>query len=111
MITPQSFPAHGPIGSTGITYAAPLSADRVPLGSLLHVKNASASAITVTVSTAADVLETGGTYPPVVVSVPAAGDRVIPITLNAYLPGDGTTNASVSFSSITSVTVAAIANF
>lgn len=111
MITPQTFVNHGTIGATGITYATPLTADRVPLGSLLHVKNGSASPITVTISTAADVLETGGTYPNVVVTVAAGADSVIPITLNAYLPADGTLNANVSFSAVTSVTVAAIARF
>lgn len=107
MITPQIFPKNG----ASIVYAQPLSADRVPVGSLLHVKNGSGSSITVTITTSGAVLETGDAYPNHTVTIAAAGDACIPITLNAYLPTDGTNNANVAFSAITSVTAAAIARF
>jgi hypothetical protein len=107
MITPQSFPKAG----AAITYAAPLSADRVPVGSLLFVKNGSGASINVTITTSGAVLETGDAYPNHVVAVGAGAELVIPITLNAYFPTDGTNNANVAFSATASVTVAAISRF
>jgi hypothetical protein len=107
LITPQTFPVNG----AALAYAAPLSADRVPVPSLLHVKNGSAAAITVTISTSGAKLETGDAYPSKVITVNAGADAMIPVTLGSYMPTDGTTNANVSFSAVASVTAAAIARF
>lgn len=71
----------------------------------LHVKNGGASPITVTVATPAQV---GGLdLADVAVSVPNAGERMIgPFQTNLFNASTGKT--SISYSGVTSVTVAAI---
>lgn len=101
-INAQSVPADE-VG-TPPTFAAPLATDTVPIGSILVVKNASASAVTVTLATPGN-LPTGDAYPDKTVSVPASGERWIPV-YRLYTNANGV--CDVTFSSVTSVTAAAL---
>ena len=72
----------------------------------LHVKNGGASPITVTVVTPATVNSIA--IADVAVSVPAAGERMIGPFIPTNLFNDSTGVASITYSAVTSVTVAAI---
>ena len=98
------------LSGTAPTFAAPSLSDTVPLGSCLVVKNASAGSITVTIATTGT-LETGDDYPDKAYTVPAGQERWIPVNLPSYRPANGSSAAAVTFSSVTSVTAAAIAQF
>ena len=100
-ITAQSVPVDA---GTPPTYAAPLATDTVPVGSVLIVKNGGASAVTVTLATPGK-LPTGDDYPDKVVSVPAGAERWIPV-YQLYTNANGV--CDVTFSTVTSVTAAAI---
>lgn len=93
----------------GATYSAAVASTTVTCGetTFLHVKNAAGSPMTVTLTSTAKVR--GQTAADVVVSVPATtGDRMIgPISKELFAgAADGT--CAVTYSSTTSVTVAAI---
>ena len=91
--------------ATAPSYAAPTLSDTAPVGSVLIVKNGSASSITVTLSSP-KVLETGDAYPSKVITVAAAGEAWIPV-LKVY--GNTSTQlATVTYSAITTVTAAVI---
>lgn len=98
------------VAGTAPTFSAPTLSDTVPMGSLLVVKNGSASSITVTIATVGN-LPTGDDYPDKVYTVAASGERWILVKEEAYRKADGSGNAGVTFSAITSVTAAAIAPF
>ena len=100
-INAQSVPVDA---GTPPTFAAPLATDTVPVGCVLIVKNASASSVTVTLATPGK-LPTGDDYPDKAVSVPASSERWIPV-YQLYMNGNGV--CDVTFSSVTSVTAAAI---
>lgn len=94
----------------GPTYvAANAGGDKVVPGptTFLHAKNASGGALTVTVASVTPCNQ-GSTHN-LVVSVPAGGDRMIgPITPDRFAAvADGL--AAVTYSGVTSLTVAAIA--
>lgn len=86
------------------TFATPSASDTVDVGAILIVKNASGASITATMVTPNN-LPTGDAYPDKAYSVPAAGERWIPI-LPDYRNGAGV--AAVTFSTTASVTAAAI---
>lgn len=93
------------IAGTAPTYTAPATTETVEIGMILIVKNASASVVTVTLTTPGN-LPTGDAYPDKVYSVPATtGERWIPI-LPDYRQPSGL--ASVTFSAVASVTAAAV---
>lgn len=93
------------LDGTGPTYAAPSTSDTAAVGTVLIVKNGSGSPITVTLSSP-KVLETGDAYPSKVHTVAAGGEKWIPV-LKVY--GDSVTQlATVTFSSVTSVTAAVV---
>ena len=94
----------GTLAGTAPTFAAPLSADTVEVGTLLIVKNASGASINVTLDTPGN-LGTGDAYPDKVYAVPAAGERWIPVLADYRQP---TGLANVAFSATASVTAAAI---
>lgn len=73
----------------------------------LHVRNGGGSAITVTIATPGTVLGDLAVAD-VSVSVPAGGERMIGPLPYAHFADPATGNASISYSSVTSVTVAAI---
>ncbi len=100
-IASQSTPV---IAGTAPTFAAPLSADTVEVGTILIVKNASGASINVTLDTPGN-LGTGDAYPDKVYAVAAAGEKWIPI-LTDYRQATGLAN--VAFSATASVTVAAL---
>lgn len=77
----------------------------------LHVKNASGSAINVTIAPYVASVNVAGvgavTVPSIVVTVPATtGDRMIGPFAQTYTDANG--NVNVTYSAVTSVTVAAI---
>lgn len=80
------------------------------MGSLLVVKNGAAASITVTIATTGS-LPTGDDYPDKAYTVAASGERWIPVNQEAYRNTDGSGTATVTFSSVASVTAAAIARF
>jgi hypothetical protein len=91
--------------AVGPTYAAPTASDTAPVGTVLVVKNGSAAAITVTLSSP-KTLETGDAYPSKVITVAAAGESWIPV-LKVY--GDPVTQlATITYSAVASVTAAVI---
>ena len=101
-----------PVNPSGLgpTYvAASAGGDKVAPGPtvFLHAKNASGGAITVTVNS--QTLCNQGFDHDLVVSVPAGADRMIgPLTADRYAaPADGL--VSITYSGVTSLTVAAIA--
>lgn len=72
----------------------------------LHVKNASAGSLTVTV-VATKVPATDMTVTNLSVAVPAGGERMIgPITAPEFV--DATGNAQITYSGVTSLTIAAL---
>lgn len=73
--------------------------------SFLHVRNGSGAAITVTVVVPGNT-EFGVAQPDPTVSVPAGGDRLIAIRPGLVDPATGT--AGVTYSAVTSVTVAVV---
>lgn len=90
---------------TAPTFAAPVASDTAPVGTVLIVKNGSASSINVTLATPGT-LATGDDYPDKVYAVAAGAERWIPV-LGLYR--DPVTNlAAVTFSAVTSVTAAAL---
>src|SRR5213595_315923 len=94
------------LAATAPTYAAPTTSDTAAVGTVLIVKNGSGSPITVTLASP-KTLDTGDAYPSHVVTVGAGGEAWIPV-LKVY--GDPTTQlATVTYSSITSVTAAVVA--
>jgi hypothetical protein len=93
------------LAGTPPTFAAPASSDTVTLGSVLIVKNGSASAVTVTLATPGN-LPTGDAYPDKAYTVAAGAEAWIPVLADYLDPN--TLRAGVSFSSTASVTVAAI---
>lgn len=102
MISTQTLPS---LAGTAPTYAAPATSDTAEIGTILIVKNASASAVTVTLVTPGT-LPTGDAYPDKTYSVPATtGERWIPV-LPDYRNASGL--ADITFSAVTSVTAAAI---
>jgi hypothetical protein len=89
--------------------AASAGGDTMAVGEdvALYVKNASGAPVTVTIASPG-VCNQGGNHP-LVVSVPAAGERLIGPLTPAYRFGDPVTGlVSITYSSATSVTVAAI---
>lgn len=83
--------------------------DKIPLGAsnvFLHVKNGGASPITVTITTQSNQVK-GLTLPDRTVSVAASADKMIG-PIDATLHADINQQASVGYSSATSVTVAAL---
>ena len=98
------------LSGTAPTFAAPSLSDTVPLGSCLVVKNASAGSITVTIATTGT-LDTGDDFPDKAYTVAAGAEKWIPTNVPSYRPANGASVASVTFSSVTSVTAAAIAQF
>lgn len=92
-----------------ITYAAASAGgDKVSPASnvYLAVRNASAGAITVTLD-ATGLVFNGQGVPDTTVSVPASGDVLIPVTPEYSAASDGL--AAITYSAVTSVTVAALA--
>lgn len=105
-LTPQTIT---PAGLSANYSAASAGGDKIQLAGaniFLHVKNGSASAITVTITTQANQYK-GLTVPDRTVSVPASGDKMIG-PIDPALHGDINQQASISYSATTSVTVAAI---
>ena len=98
------------IAGTAPTFAAPTLTDTAPMGSLLVVKNGSGASITVTIATVGT-LPTGDDYPDKAYTVAAGAERWIPVKEEAYRKADGSGNAGLTFSSVTSVTAAVIAPF
>jgi hypothetical protein len=98
------------VAGTAPTFSTPSASDTVPIRACLVVKNASAGSITVTLVTA-DNLETGDAYPDKAYTVAAGAECWIPTNLSAYRPASGSGLVPVTFSSVTSVTAAAIAQF
>lgn len=105
LLTPQA------IALSGLTpnYSAAAASTTIPCGDrvFLHVKNAAGSSMTVTLTSTAKVA--GQAAADVVVTVPAtSGDKMIgPISRELLAsPTDG--NCAVTYSSTTSVTVAAL---
>lgn len=98
------------LAGTAPTFAAPTASDTAPMGTLLVVKNGSASSITVTIATVGN-LPTGDDYPDKAYTVPAGAERWIPVTQEAYRKTDGSGNAAVTFSATASVTAAVIDRF
>lgn len=95
-------------GGLGVTYAAADAAgDRVPAGDdlFLHVRNASAAAITVTVDSVRPC--SYGFDHDLAVTVPAGGDRMVgPLPAGRFAGDDGL--VAVTYSAAASVTVAAV---
>ena len=91
-------------------YAAATSGgDKVSLAAtnvFLHVKNGSASSTTVTITTQSTSYK-GLTVPDRTVTVPASGDKMIG-PLDPALHADINQQASISYSSATSLTIAAL---
>ena len=89
--------------------SASAGGDKIPLGAantFLHVKNGGASPITVTITTQANTYK-GLTVPDRTVTVAASADKFIG-PIDASLHADINQQASVAYSSATSVTVAAL---
>lgn len=108
LLTPQ------PVTVTGLNpsySAASGGGDTVRPGDkvFLHVKNGSGSAVTVTIVQAKP-CNMSGSSPTHdrVVSVPASGERMIPTGPPAQFASQSTGLASITYSSATSVTVAAV---
>lgn len=83
--------------------------DKVPLGAgniFLHVKNGSASSITVTITTQSNTYK-GLTVPDRTVTIGASADKMIG-PIDATLHADINQQASVGYSAAASVTVAAL---
>lgn len=99
------------IGSTGLApaYATPNTTENIVQNDrlILHVKNASGGAITVTI-TDPGLTPSGSAATNPVVSVPAAGERMI--FLNPNLTNPATGLIVVTFSSTASVTAALLRN-
>ena len=91
------------LAGTAPTFATPLSADTVEVGTILIVKNGGGASINVTLETPGN-LGTGDAYPDKVYAVPAAGERWIPVLADYRQP---TGLANVAFSATASVTAAA----
>jgi hypothetical protein len=88
------------------TFAAPSLSDTVRVGSTLVVKNDSVGSINVTLVVPGN-LETGVGYPDKVYAVGAGDEAWIPV-LAVYGQDDSPGVADVTFSAVTSVTVASI---
>lgn len=99
-----------PAGLAANYTAANVDGHSVATSDIVHVRNAAASAITVTIQTPATVA--GLAVADQTVSVPAGGDRFIGgFRADAYAQPSGTDAGLVwvDFSAVTSVTVAALA--
>jgi hypothetical protein len=92
------------LAGTSPTFTTPATYETVEIGMMLIVKNGSGASINVTMVTP-DLLPTGDAYPDKVYAVAAGAERWIPV-LNDYRQAGGL--ATVTFSAVTSVTVAAI---
>ena len=90
---------------TAPTYAAPALSDTAAVGTVLIVKNGSASSITVTLASP-KTLETGDAYPSKVITVAAGAEAWIPVLKVCANPS--TQLATVTYSAVTSVTAAVI---
>ena len=105
LLTVQTINANGLNPTYG---AASAGGDKVPLNAantFLHVKNGSASSVTVTITTQSNQVD-GLTLPDRTVTIPASGERMIgPLTQARY--GDINQQASVAYSAVTTVTVGA----
>lgn len=97
----QSVPV---IAGTPPTFAVPSSSDTVEINTVLIVKNASASSITVTMVTPGT-LNTGDAYPDKVYTVAAGAERWIPVLPDYQAPGG---LASVTFSATSGISAAAV---
>ena len=76
----------------------------------LHVKNGSGGALTVTIA-ATKVVIPNEQLPNVVVSVPAGGEaRIGPFPYDVFAATDGSGLADVTYSGVTSLTIAVIQN-
>lgn len=100
-IATQTLPS---IAGTPPAFAAPAVADTVEIGTILIVKNGGGASVTVTFVTPAT-LPTGDAYPDKAYTVPAAGERWIPVLADYRSPAGV---ADVTFSTVASVTVAAV---
>ena len=101
MLNTQQVPR---LDGTGPGYTTPAASETAEIGTILVVKNGSASSINVTCVTP-DLLPTGDAYPDKVYAVAAGAERWIPV-LSDYRQASGLAN--ITFSATTSVTVAAI---
>lgn len=101
MINSQSVPV---LTGTPPNFGTPAASETVEVGTILIVKNGSASSINVTLVTPGT-LNTGDAYPDKVIAVPAGTERWIPVLPDYQAPGG---LAAVNFSATASVTVAAI---
>jgi hypothetical protein len=77
------------------------------MGAALIVKNASGASITVTIVTQGN-LPSGDVYPDKAYTVAAGGESWIPVDLPDYKQPSAPGTAAVTFSSVTSVTAAAV---
>lgn len=100
--------AQNVVNGSAPVFAAPTASDTVPIGSVLIVKNGSASAVTVTVVTPGN-LATGDAFPDKTFSVAASGEAWIRVNLAAYRDTTDSAVARVTFSAVASVTAAAVA--
>lgn len=97
-------------GLTPVYSAAAAGGDRFTPDheTFLHVKNGGGAPVTVTVA-ATEVVGGDMTLPATVVSVPAAGEKMIgPFPAQFFTQTDGTGQATVAYSAVTSVTVAVV---
>ncbi|WP_232734071.1 hypothetical protein [Kitasatospora sp. CB02891] len=94
-------------GLAPVYSAASAGGDRAECGdrNFLHVKNGSASAVTVTLATTGAVR--GQSVAPVTVSVPASGERMIGPLAGELFAGAADGLAAVSWSATATVTAAA----
>ncbi|PSS42902.1 hypothetical protein C6401_15190 [Arthrobacter woluwensis] len=93
------------ISGNAPTFGTPTASDLASIGTTLIVKNGSASTVTVTLITPST-LPTGDAYPDKAYTIPAAGERWIPVLPDYRDPNDGA--AHITFSATTSVTAAQI---
>ncbi|MFF2522233.1 hypothetical protein [Streptomyces liangshanensis] len=104
-LTPQVVSING----LAPTYGAAVASTKVPCGerTFLHVKNAAGSSMTVTLTATAQVR--GSTVADTIVTVPATtGDKMIGPLPAELFAGAADGLCSVTYSSTTSVTVAAV---
>lgn len=95
-------------GTTLTRANATAGGDKCPVGDnvLLHVRNGGGSPITVTIDSTGKTFN-GSDVPDTVVSVAAGAEAIIPITADYRNATDGL--ATITYSGVTTVTVAALA--
>lgn len=106
LLTTQPISAAGTTPTYG---AASGGGDKVQLGAsniFLHVKNGGASPVTVTITTQSNAYK-GLTVPDRTVTIPNASEKMIG-PIDQSLHGDTNNQASIGYSAVTSVTVAAL---